>query len=133
MARIIEERLNIRERAVQEAREFAVCASERLGEITAVLFGSYARGDFNEWSDIDVLVVAKDLPQNPLRRLDLVDECLRRHPKVEAVIVTVGEFVKMKNKNPAIIEATQRGITLVDSIGLLTKKTRSSHPEDRQT
>jgi len=127
VARIIEERLNIRERAIQEAREFAICASEKLGEITAVLFGSYARGDFNEWSDIDVLVVAKNLPKNPLQRLSLIDECVRRFPRVEVVIVTIEEFTKMRNKNPAIMEATQKGVTLIDGVGLLTERTRSSH------
>jgi len=33
----------------------------------ALVYGSYARGDFNEWSDIDVLLVVEDnLPRNPL-------------------------------------------------------------------
>ncbi|MEM0000376.1 MAG: nucleotidyltransferase domain-containing protein [Desulfurococcaceae archaeon] len=30
-----------------------------------VLFGSRARGDYTDWSDIDVLVVADDLPRDP--------------------------------------------------------------------
>lgn len=30
-----------------------------------VLFGSYARGDYTDASDIDVLVVADDLPRDP--------------------------------------------------------------------
>ena len=119
MERVIEERLRARERAVQEARGFARCVSERLGAVTAVLFRSYARGDFNEWSDIDVLVVARSLPRNPLERLDLVRECLTRFPRVEPVVVTVEEFKRMKGRNPAIAEATQKGILLVDELDLV--------------
>lgn len=44
MARIIEERLRAREGAIQEVREFSDCVSEILEEITAILYGSYARG-----------------------------------------------------------------------------------------
>jgi len=119
LERVIEERLRAREGAVQEAREFAKCVSEKLGEVTAILFGSYARGDFNEWSDVDVLVVARDLPRNPLERLDLVRNCLVRFPRVEPVIVTVEEFVRMRGRNPAVVEAVEVGVPLVDDLGLL--------------
>ena len=51
----------------------------------AVLHGSYARGDFGEWSNVDVLVVVKGpLPKSPLKRLDLVEECLARGPRGRA-------------------------------------------------
>ncbi len=81
LERIIEKRRALRDRAIEVAREFAECASSKLGEVVAVLHGSYARGDFGEWSDVDVLVVVKGpLPKSPLKRLDLVEECLARAP-----------------------------------------------------
>jgi len=45
--RIVEERLREREEAIREAKEFTLCISRKLGKLIAILFGSYARGDFN--------------------------------------------------------------------------------------
>jgi len=118
MARIIEERLRAREGAIQEAREFSDCVSEILEEITAILYGSYARGDFNEWSDIDVLIIAKELPQNPLERLNLIDACIKRYPRVEPILITVSEFIRMRHKNLAILEALEKGIKLIDRLNI---------------
>ncbi|MGI8900679.1 MAG: nucleotidyltransferase domain-containing protein [Nocardioides sp.] len=44
-----------------------------LGIRAVVVFGSVARGDFNVWSDIDVLVVADNLPARRLDRLGAID------------------------------------------------------------
>ncbi|MEM2946105.1 MAG: nucleotidyltransferase domain-containing protein [Thermoproteota archaeon] len=44
---------------------------KRLRLKLVVLFGSYARGDFTEESDIDVCVVAEDLPENVFERRSL--------------------------------------------------------------
>ena len=118
MAKVIEERLREREKAFEEAKSFAVCVSRKLGKVTAILFGSFARGDFNDWSDIDVLIVAENLPKNPLERLGLVDECLRLFPRVEPIIITVDEFARRKDRDPAVKEATQLGIVLVDELEL---------------
>ncbi|MBS7288260.1 MAG: nucleotidyltransferase domain-containing protein [Candidatus Freyarchaeota archaeon] len=40
---------------------------------TVVLVGSYARGDFNLWSDIGILLTSSELKGNPLDRLKKVD------------------------------------------------------------
>ena len=32
-----------------------------------ILYGSYAKGNANEWSDIDLYIVSKDLPENELK------------------------------------------------------------------
>lgn len=37
-------------------------------KVSAILIGSYARGDFNKWSDVDVLLIA-EFAGNPLERL----------------------------------------------------------------
>jgi predicted nucleotidyltransferase len=120
VAKVIEERVREREEAVREAREFAVCVSQKLGKVTAILFGSFARGDFNVWSDIDVLIVAENLPQKPLERLSTIDVCLSRFPRVEPILITIEEFVKMKKKSVAVIEAVERGIVLLDMLNLIS-------------
>ena len=40
----------------------------------AYVIGSVARGDFNDASDIDVVIIARNLPKNPLERMKLLYE-----------------------------------------------------------
>ena len=64
-----------RERAEQIARaaDWAERLARRLPVRAVMVVGSVARGDFNKWSDLDVLVVADALPDDPLERLALLD------------------------------------------------------------
>ncbi len=100
--------------AVREAERFARCVAERLAPVAAILYGSYARGDFNAWSDIDVLIVTgSTLPENPLKRLDVLDDCLAQAPIVEPLVLTVRELLEKAGKcNPAVVEALGRGVIL---------------------
>ncbi|MBO3840050.1 MAG: nucleotidyltransferase domain-containing protein, partial [Candidatus Brockarchaeota archaeon] len=41
---------------------------EKLEPKLIILFGSHARGDFTEESDIDICVVAENLPENLFER-----------------------------------------------------------------
>jgi predicted nucleotidyltransferase len=89
LERVIDERRELREKATETARESARCASLKLGEVVVIVYSGYTRGDFSEWSGIDILVVAKtSLPVNPLRRLDLAAECLAEVPGVEYIVYT---------------------------------------------
>ena len=54
------------------ARAYAEGLRERLGEVTAIVYGSVARGDFNLGSDVDILIVAERLPGHPLARMGLL-------------------------------------------------------------
>jgi len=120
MERIIEARRRLREEAIRKARIFTECIKNKLGRITAIVFGSYARGDFNIWSDIDILIIADAaLPKNPLKRLDIVEECLLTTGEIEPVILTIGEFMeKLHKRDPAVIEAIERGIIVLDELEL---------------
>ncbi len=75
---------------------------------TVLLIGSYARGDFNLWSDVDLLVIA-DFHGNPLQRLKYID-----FPSgYETILLTPGEVEIMKNKkNKFILDAFKEGIIL---------------------
>jgi predicted nucleotidyltransferase len=124
LERIIERRRALRDRAIEVARQFAECASSKLGEIVAVLHGSYARGDFGEWSDVDVLVVVKgSLPKSPIERLGLVEDCLAKAPGVEPVIITSEEFKKLLKKNdPLVTSALKEGIPLIGNLQALLRE-----------
>ncbi len=119
MERVIEERLRERRRGIEAARRFAECVKRLLGRVAVVVFGSYARGDFNEWSDVDVLVATeRGLPRSPLERLGILEECLREAPIVEPIVLTLGEFRRLLSKrNPLALEAVERGLVLVDEVG----------------
>lgn len=62
MIQAIRERRAERERLLGIAREYIADLSKRLDIKAAAVAGSVARGDFNVWSDIDVVVVAEELP-----------------------------------------------------------------------
>lgn len=64
---ILEERRRLREDVIRIARDWACSLKFKA---TAILIGSYARGDFNLWSDIDILLIA-EFTGNPLDRLKL--------------------------------------------------------------
>ncbi len=119
MEKIIEQRLNERRRALEEARQAALCIAEKLGNIVAVVYGSYARGDFNEWSDIDLLVATTtSLPASPLERLNLVEDCLAKSPHVDLVLLTVEELRRNYAKNnPATREAVENGVEVANTLG----------------
>ncbi len=121
MERVIETRLREAREALREAKRFAECTVKALGgRVSIVLFGSYARGDFNEWSDIDVLVVTEHvLPAKPHRRLELLEQCLLETPRVEPVILSLDEFKALARKrNPLVQDAALNGVILVDKLGV---------------
>jgi len=53
---ILKQRRRLREKVIEEAGR---CARSLPFKATAVLIGSYARGDFNLWIDIDVIVTSE--------------------------------------------------------------------------
>jgi len=57
-----------------------------------ILFGSYARGDFTEGSDIDVCVIAENLPRDELARRCLTG--LYSTPKIRAIGFYPEEFLQ---------------------------------------
>jgi predicted nucleotidyltransferase len=69
-------------------------AVSRLRPEKVVLFGSCARGDFHEGSDIDLLVVM-ETQERFLDRIGRVQEVLDCALPVEAVVYTPAEFQRM--------------------------------------
>jgi predicted nucleotidyltransferase len=76
-----------------------------------VVFGSVARGDFNDGSDVDVLVVAGRLPARAPDRLHALGPI---PPAVEVVAWTPGEWrAERARGNPIATEAVTDGVWLV--------------------
>jgi hypothetical protein len=109
---ILRKRRGQREKVIREAREWA---SGFPLKATVILVGSYARRDFNLWSDVD-LVLVSELEGNPLERLMRI----RSPPGYEVVPLTPGEFLAQADKrNPLILEAICGGVVLRDDYRLL--------------
>lgn len=76
-----------------------------------ILFGSYARGNYTENSDIDVCVVAEDLPADMFKRRSLSG--LYKVHGLRAIGYYPNEFIQMLNEpNLFVHEILDEGIIL---------------------
>lgn len=95
----------MREEALAKARSLA----DRVGG-TVFLVGSYARGDFSEDSDVDVVVVGR-FAEPPHRRLLGVWE-----PGVEVIALTVEEALKVVERCYPLALDIALGVVLRDDL-----------------
>jgi len=118
LERIIEERRRQRDNVVGEARAWV---SRQRFPLTGVLIGSYARGDFNQWSDVDIIVVSEVFEGlRPAERLEKLDP--PPPPGFEVIALTPREFRwGLEKKKPHVLEALERGVVLRDDLGLFRK------------
>jgi predicted nucleotidyltransferase len=114
---------------LRAAVEAAVQAwSDLLGArlVSLVLFGSVARGDARESSDIDLLVIAEDLPRSlaerrrPLRQAWERVKTERGLPPVEWNLVAKTP-VEAAYHSPLYLDIVEDGILLVDRGGFFQR------------
>ncbi len=90
-----------------------------LGMRAAVVFGSVARGDFNLWSDVDLLVVAERLPPDALRRLEALGA---PPPRVQPLGWTPEEWRRrLAGADPIASEAVSAGVWMAGSAEALAQ------------
>jgi len=88
---------------------------EALNPYMVILFGSFATGDINESSDIDILVIA-DFKEELLDRIKLLMELNTFKIPIEPVGYTPEEFKHMKAEgNRFIMEVIEKGKILYRS------------------
>jgi hypothetical protein len=93
------------------ARTYVDALGLRLALVGAAVAGSVARGDFNQWSDIDVVVVSDDLPPDALERLTLLHA--GRPGRVEPHGYTREEFRRAVARGDSLArEALELGVPL---------------------
>lgn len=125
MNRLASERVAHRERLVKSASCYADEVKKRYGPSTVLLYGSVARGDFNLWSDIDVLVVADALPEHPLERSRVLYEFAL--PGIEAKGYSPSEYREAKSRGlPLISEIEGYCVVLRDDLGLIPGRETAS-------
>lgn len=87
---------------------------ELFGEkvLKIILFGSYARGDYDEESDVDIMVVVddEDLNYYKEKRIELVNYFLDKEEILLSVIIEQAKFVeRYKNHSPFLINVIREG------------------------
>ena len=63
-----------------------------------ILFGSLARGDFNERSDVDIIIISSNLPKSYYKRAKLLYNLIETFDPIEPIGFTPDEFIKMIKK-----------------------------------
>jgi predicted nucleotidyltransferase len=112
-AQVVARRRRARRALVGQAREFVDSIDVGLGVRGAAVFGSVARGDWNDGSDVDVVVIVERPPSAPLARLAAVGTPPGR---VEPIVWSVEEWRRERRRgNPIAAEAADRGIWLLGS------------------
>lgn len=108
---VVRRRRSERAALVDRARAYVDELGKSVTLEAAVVFGSVARGDFNVWSDVDVLLLVADLPPGRQDRLAMVDE--NAPAGVSPMTWTPDEFrAEFARGNPIAIEAAQTGVVL---------------------
>jgi uncharacterized protein len=109
-AEVLRRRRAERDALLDRARRFAADLDTGLGVRAVAVFGSVARGDFHEASDVDVLVVADVLPARPLDRLAVLGVPPSR---VEVVAWTPDEWRRARHRgDPVALECERVGVWL---------------------
>lgn len=107
---VLDRRRAERAALVAKAGRFAESLDPALAIRAVVIFGSVARGDFHDSSDVDVLVVADGLPERALERNAAVGLA---PPGVEFVAWTPDEWRRERERgNPIAVEAGDYGLVL---------------------
>lgn len=113
MQQVLERRRTARQTAIEKATAYARRLQEALGPLTAVLYGSYARGDFGLHSDVDIIIISDALPADPLDRLATLYQYVSNN--LEPKGYTPSEFLELVDRrHPAILDILEHGVVLVD-------------------
>lgn len=99
----------------EEIEAFAQAAVKSLEAHSVILYGSLARGDYNEVSDIDIIVIADSLPTGFLERLERLQRLNTSRAPIEALGYTREEFTRMlERRHTTALYAVADGKALYD-------------------
>lgn len=109
--RVLERRRAEQRALVGRAERFAGALEPDLGVSAVVVFGSVARGDFNLWSDVDVLVVLAEADDDTV---DRVRSAGREVGLIAPVVWTPAQLrAQLARRDLIAVESVERGLWLV--------------------
>ena len=102
-------------RGLEDFREGLAAAVAKGKATRAIVFGSYARGDFDRYSDLDMIVIA-DTEKTFFHRHDDFDAVFEVWPRaIDLLIYTPDEFAQMiREGNPFIERALEEGVVIYE-------------------
>ena len=114
-----------RDRLIAVAGAYAETLGRRLPIEAVVLAGSVAHGDFNVWSDIDVIVVADGLPDRLPDRLALLSA--DAPAGVQPVGFTPAELRRAAQRsNRLVLDAGEHGVVLAGDPNVIRRACESA-------
>ncbi|MHA1834647.1 MAG: nucleotidyltransferase domain-containing protein [Candidatus Baldrarchaeia archaeon] len=116
---ILRERRRERQRRIKLAREFVEEVADSIGSLTAVVIGSTSRGDFNAWSDIDVVIISDVFNANPLKRFDSLIPFIK--PGIEPIPLRTVDVYRLAEKKAPVVKEIVEGIVIRDDLGIIKK------------
>jgi hypothetical protein len=112
---VLERRRAEQRERIERAALWACALARRVALRAAVVFGSSARGDFNKWSDIDVLVISDDVPEDARERLALI--AADAPPGLQPVAWSSRELLERRRRgDPIARECDSIGVLLLGSL-----------------
>lgn len=110
---VIRRRRAEREELLERARGFVAGLPRELDARAAVVYGSVARGDFNQWSDVDLLLVCENLPERFLDRFATVGDPPQ---PVQVIAWTPAEWRdQLARRNAIALDAVESGVWILGS------------------
>lgn len=104
---------NTQNKIKKELKNFLIKVNERFNINEAILFGSRARGDSLDISDVDLIIVSDDFSDIPFRkRMAEVIEFWEGDVDLEVICYTRKEFNKLKERIGLVKTAVEEGIEL---------------------
>jgi HEPN domain-containing protein/predicted nucleotidyltransferase len=97
--------------AVEDVRRVVARACRREGARRAILFGSYARGDADAYSDVDLLIVC-ETPRPWLERHRVFADVLDAFPGSDLLIYTPAELEEVRARSGFIDRVERAGVVL---------------------
>ncbi|TKJ22971.1 MAG: hypothetical protein CEE43_04450 [Promethearchaeota archaeon Loki_b32] len=114
MCKICSEDYSISSNDIKESLKTFIHAVANEFEIEKIiLFGSYARGDYHENSDIDLIIVG-NFEERFFDRIGNILELVPNNLNIEPLVYTNEEFDKMsENGNPFLLTVISEGLNLL--------------------
>jgi len=100
--------------ATGDVRRVVSQACVREGAKLAILFGSYARGEADAWSDVDLLIVC-ETPYPFVERFRSFLDVLDAFPGADLLVYTPDEFAELRSRRGFLERAQREGIRLFDA------------------
>lgn len=116
LEKVLDERRRLRQEVLADLAQACGKMRAKLGKLAIILYGSYARGDFNVWSDVDILIISEAFEGiRFLDRYNLIGEWIK--PGWEPKNYTPNEFRVMMTK-PSWREALRDHVIICDELGI---------------